>query len=74
MMLPAIQENGPGDIPMRSRFLAVGVLKISMGLIANPFSFSHLSVSTISLKMAMTIGSERLPLAFVCATDKRASS
>lgn len=73
MMFPAMQENGPGDIPISSLFLAEGDRKISTAVMSCTFSFSHFKVSTISLNIARTIGSDRLPFAFVWATDTLAS-
>lgn len=73
-MFPAMQEKGPGHIPISSRFRVDALLNISNGLIEGPFSFSHFKVSTISLNTGAAIGSETSPCEFVCATDKRASS
>ncbi len=73
-MLPATQENGPADMPIKRRLLATGVRMISKGLMVCPCSLSHVSVSMISWKTAMATGSEISPFELVWATTIRASS
>lgn len=74
MMLPAIQENGPGDIPINILFRATGVLISSFGLMVLPCFFSQFRVSRISLYTAKETGSLWLPFEFVWATTSRAKS
>ena len=73
MMFPAMQLNGPGLIPINTRFLET----LSLAICTSDsvlFSFSQDKVSTISLYTVTTTGSVKSPLAFAWATDSRASS